>query len=153
MNVKLKSSIIIIVTFVFGMIAGALLNQTYLEYKMKKILSMRKPEGFAAHFERIIEPTNDQRKAVHEILLKYGKRIFEVGERFRKEFFPIPPEMKHDLDKILNPQQKKRLQEYFMKFGPPGFSRPFREGHPPGPGPHPWPGENENKPGRPVGPI
>lgn len=147
MNIKIKTTLIILITFIIGMLAGAMITQAYLKYRMKKFLSMDMPAGFAAHFERIIEPTDEQRKALREILYKYGEKLSKMREKIRQEFLPINKAMEEELNSVLTPEQKKRLEDRFFRRGPGGFFRPPGE-KPPGdrpPGP-PWPGDKPPPP-------
>jgi hypothetical protein len=149
MNIKIKTTLIILITFIIGMVAGSMITQAFLKYRMKKILSMNMPAGFADHFERIIEPTDEQRKALREILYKYGEKLSKMREKIRQEFLPINKAMEEELDAVLTPGQKKRLEERFSRHAPGGFFRPPKD-RPPGgffrppgdehPGP-PWHGD------------
>ena len=142
MNIKIKTTLIILITFIIGMVAGSMITQVYLKYRMKKILSMNMPAGFAAHFERIIEPTDEQRKALREILYKYGEKISEMRQKIRQEFLPINQAMQEEMDSILTPEQKQRLEKRFFGRGPGGFFRPPGD-RPPGP---PWHGDKPPRP-------
>ncbi len=124
MNIKIKTTLIILITFIIGMLAGSMITQAFLKYRMKKILSMNMPAGFADHFERIIEPTDEQRKALREILYKYGEKLSEMREKIQQEFLPINKAMEEELDAVLTPGQKKRLEERFSRHAPGGFFRP-----------------------------
>ena len=142
MNIKIKTTLIILITFIIGMVAGSMITRAYLKYRMKKILSMNMPAGFAAHFERIIEPTDEQRKALREILYKYGEKMSEMRQKIRQEFLPINQAMQEELNSILTPEQKQRLEERFFRHGPGGFFRPPGD-KPPGP---PWHGDKPRRP-------
>jgi hypothetical protein len=147
MNIKIKTTLIILFTFIIGMVAGSMITQAFLKYRMKKVLSMNMPEGFAAHFERIIEPNDEQRKALREILYKYGEKLSKMREKIRQEFLPINKAMEDELNSILTPEQKKRLEKRFFRRGPGGFFRPPGDRHPGDrpPGPH-WPDDKPPHP-------
>jgi uncharacterized membrane protein len=125
MNIKIKTTLIILITFIIGMVAGAMIGRVYLQHRMKKILSMRAPHGLIAHFERIIEPSEEQREAVRKILQKYGKKMFETSQKIRKEMRPIQKAMQEELDAILTPEQKKRLKKRFFMPRPGKYPPPF----------------------------
>jgi hypothetical protein len=151
MNIKIKTTLIILFTFIIGMAAGSMLTQVFFKFRMKKLLSMRAPLGFAAHFERIIQPTDEQRNAVRKILFKYGEKIHQVGQRIREEFIPINEAMHEELNAILTPEQKKRLEERFFRRGPGGFFPPPGDGPPRDRPLSPWSGPppDKGKPGTP----
>ncbi|MGD2091569.1 MAG: hypothetical protein PVH61_35680 [Candidatus Aminicenantes bacterium] len=142
MNIKIKTTLIILFTFIIGMVAGSMITQAYLKYRMKKFLSMNMPAGFADHFERIIEPTDEQRKALREILYKYGQKMSEMRQKIREEFLPINRAMQKELNSILTPEQKQRLERRFFRRGPRGFFRHPGD-KPPGP---PWHGDKPPPP-------
>jgi Spy/CpxP family protein refolding chaperone len=132
MNIKIKTTLIILFTFIIGMVAGSMITQAFLKYRMKKVLSMNMPAGFVSHFERIIEPTDEQRKALREILYKYGEKMSEMRQKIRQEFLPINRAMEEELNSILTPEQRQRLERRFFRRRPGGFFR--RPGDkPPGP--------------------
>jgi len=157
MDIKVKTTLVILFTFIIGMVAGSMLTQAFFKYRMKKVLSMRGPEGFANHFERIIDPTPEQREAVRKILYKYGKKLAEEGEKIREQFRSNHEAINKELEAILTPEQKKRLEERFFnperdKFfrdhgdrpPPPPWMKDFPKRDKPMPFP-PWPGEFRDK--------
>lgn len=147
MDIKIKSTLIILVTFIIGMIAGGMITQAFFKYQLEKALSMRLPKGFAAHFERIIEPTDVQRNALREILHKYGEKYSEIGQRIRKDFLPIQEAMRKELNSILTPEQRKRLDMRFFEHRPKRFFQRFPRKFPP-----PFPGEHKDRDGHLPGP-
>lgn len=133
MNIKLKMTFIIIITLVIGIVIGALLNRTITQNRIKGILSRRDPGPFVASFEKIIEPDAAQRELIRDILDRHAKRISQIRAKSMEELKSSFESMMAELDSVLTPEQKKRLEK--MRF--PGIP-PFRM---PPPFPMPPPGK------------
>ncbi len=134
MSVKVKMSLIILVTLIVGMLLGALIQGAFMRNQFhKRITRLRTPEGFMRRFERVIRPTEEQKPEIDKILLKNF-------ERFNKRLTPPVQEMgrimdtlRMELDPVLTPEQKARLHRHFehmRRFPPPPPGRP--------PGKPPW---------------
>ncbi|MGE5341292.1 MAG: hypothetical protein ACM3SY_07395 [Candidatus Omnitrophota bacterium] len=139
MNIKIKTTLIILSIFIIGMVTGIMVTRAFIGYQMKKILSMRAPRGFTEHLERIIEPTETQRDQVRKVLTKYGAAFFAIDEKMRKELLSLKVAMGKELDAILTPEQKERLEQRFMRPRPGPGPRGFFKGMGPkrfGPGRH-----------------
>jgi uncharacterized membrane protein len=153
MDIKIKTTLIILFTFIIGMMAGAVITRAFLKYRVEKVLSMSAPAGFTDHFERIIEPTDEQREAVRKILNKYGQQMFQMRQKNLKEFLSLNQAMKKELNSILTPQQIERLEERFLKHRPGKFLRPGNgPPHPPWDGngpPPPWEKSPKDRKGKP----
>jgi hypothetical protein len=120
MNLKVKSSLIIIFTLIIGMLLGGVVVATFLKKDgmRDRIAAMRKPDGFSRRFERIIEPDSSQQEIIREILGKHFNRVKKTSHSLRMELEPI-----------LTKEQKERLIQRLGKihrWGPkPGeFPRP-----------------------------
>jgi len=125
MNLKIKITIIIILTFIIGIFVGALLNRTMTQNKIKRILDRRNPPHFISFYENIIDPDEDQKKQIKKILEKHSKRLSEIHFNYRDELASAFRTMRDELDDVLTQEQKDRLRR----------GVPF---HPPRPGKYPW---------------
>jgi hypothetical protein len=126
MNLKVKSSLIIIVTFVIGMILGIILTQSlYPPPKMiDKISILRSRGGFMERFERIIQPNEVQKEKIREILEIHFERMHSQSKKFRDQFVELNDSLRTELEPILNDEQKERLEkmtERFREHDRPGF--------------------------------
>ena len=155
MDIKIKTTLIILFTFIIGMVTGAIITRAFLKYRVEKVLSMSAPAGFAAHFERIIEPTDEQREIVRKILNKYGRQMFQMRQKNLKEFLSIDQAMQEELNSILTPEQRMRLEKRFSRrgsgraFRPPGERPPRRPWQRDKRSPRPW---RKNSPDKKEGP-
>jgi len=111
MNIKLKTALIIIVTFILGIVIGAMFNRTLSQNRIKNILSRRNPVHFVSSYERIIGPDASQRKLVREVLNKHAKRISGIRTNYNEELQSSIESLFKDLDPLLTPQQKMRLKK------------------------------------------
>ena len=110
MNIKLKMTFIIIITLAIGIVIGAMLNRTISQRRIRNILLERRPDMFVRVYERILEPNSAQSKAIREILNKYAQRNLEIRTKFREETQSVFESMKTEIEPILTPGQKKRLE-------------------------------------------
>jgi len=119
MNIKVKITFIIIITLAIGIVIGALLNRTLSQNRIKRILERRNPPIFISFYERIIEPNADQRDSVRKILDKYAQRFLEIRANSQEELQSSFESMTAELEPLLTPEQKERLEEGFPR--PPRF--------------------------------
>lgn len=134
MNLKLKSSLIIILTLIIGMVLGGLIVSTFLKKDRfrERIAHLRKPEGFMQRFERIIEPDSTQKKIIRAILKKHFDRVEKTSFNFRERMRALNDSLKTELEPILTNQQKERLLHRLHRFPP---MRPGSRDLPPPPPP------------------
>jgi hypothetical protein len=123
-SIKTKTMFIIILTFIIGMVAGALIDRALMQNQVKRFMGKRPPEMFVYHYERIIQPTDSQKKALRIILLKYAEKMAEIQIKMREKIFPLNEALKKELNPILTTEQLKRLSERFSRRGKGPFGRP-----------------------------
>lgn len=121
MNIKVKTALIIIITLVMGIIIGAMLNRALLQRRINRAFSWRLPDFMIASIERIVEPDQEQRKRLREVLKKHAERMREIRETSRKDMQEAYESLRKDIEPILTPEQKRRLQRRL-----PGPLRRFR---------------------------
>ena len=132
MNVKIKTSAVIIVTLLMGILLGTLISRTMMRNQFeRKIHGVRNQHGFLMLLERIIEPEEEQYEEIKDLLNKRSRQLHEVGEKSRKEIEAIMNSLRTDIEPILTKEQKERLEyrmERFRKWGKrrPPFGKPGR---------------------------
>lgn len=136
MNIHLKSSIIIIVTLLIGVLLGVIISGPFIHSRFEdRLARMKTAHGFADRLAHIIEPDSTQRKAVEEILSQHSQMIHAIMDRSRDQIAAVTDSMLADLDTVLTDEQKKRLDEHFrsLREGIPHHDKPhFRRGRYPG---------------------
>jgi len=134
MNLQLKSTLIVLATFVLGIWIGFFGDRWLRHPRPFNTQQMRRPEGFIQFNMDLIQPSSQQKDTVHAILSKYYQKFSFVDLRHRKDLTALVDSMYADLSPILTREQRERLQHRRpgrppQEFG--GGPRPF----PPGGGP------------------
>ena len=119
MNIKLKTTLIIIITLAFGIVIGAMINRTLSQNRIRNILARRSPVRIVSSYERIIKPDPEQSRLIREVLNKHAKRISEIRERSQEELQSSLESVMEELDSILTPEQRKRLEKRRFPGRPP----------------------------------
>lgn len=132
MNMKVKTTIVIIITLIFGIVLGAMLNRTFTIQRIRRAFDAVNPIRFATILEQAIDPTEEQKKQIREILEKHAKIAFELRKDLEKGMESSFKTMQKELDSVLTPEQKERLEK-MMKERRPWMGRdrkpwPRREG-------------------------
>lgn len=110
MNVKAKTYLIIVFTLLIGIVVGGLSHRIVIEKRIKRAFSIRNPEHMVDLYERTLNPDSKQAKQLREILHNHAKTIEELRYDFQEEMLSAHQALHKDLDKILTPAQKERLQ-------------------------------------------
>ena len=137
MNMKIKTTIVIIITLLFGIVFGALLNRTFTHRRIRKAFDAVNPDRFTMILERAIEPTDEQKKQIREILQSHAKQVEELRKKAMEGMETSLQALKKELDSVLTAEQKERLEE-MMKERPPWMRREGKP-WPPREGPFPKP--------------
>ena len=111
MSVKWKSFFIIVAILVIGILIGVFMAGPFMRHHVGRRHIDRGPEMFTQMMERVIQPTEEQREAVHAVLEEYSMRLEELHEDFRTEMVTTIDSLKADLDPLLTDEQKARLEE------------------------------------------
>ena len=122
MNIKLKMTFVIIATFILGIITGAMLNRALVQKRIRNILSKRTPAVFVPFIEERIGADPDQSKEIRKILNKHAKRIEDIRTNFSVELQSALDLLRAELDPLLTPEQKRRLERGLP--GPPSMGPP-----------------------------
>jgi len=114
MNLKVKSSVIIVGTFTLGMVVGMIFIRSFFPppKMIDRIAEGRTPRGFMDRFERVINPTESQREEIGKILQQHFKRMHNQSEKFRNRFIQLNDSLRFELDPILSDEQKERLDRF-----------------------------------------
>jgi hypothetical protein len=125
MNIKVKTALILLLTFTFGIIIGALLNRALLENRIRRTIRWRNPGGMINRYERVIHPDSNQEKLLKGILDRHARRLVEMREDFQKEMEVELESFRKEMTSVLTPEQVKRLEERL--FRPPQWMRKPRD--------------------------
>ena len=135
MNTRTKSSLVIIGTLLIGMVLGAVITGAVMRNRVfDRMERLRTVEGFRHRMERIIQPDEDQRAKVNEILEEHFSRMHRLGEVMRQDFETRNDSLYQELEVVLRPDQIERLKQRMKKlrrFAPPGGRPGTPHEHPP----------------------
>ncbi len=137
MNIKVKTTLIILATLIIGIIFGALLSRAYLHHRIRQAFIMVNPNRFMPFFEETISPTPEQSERINKIFEKHAQQVFELRKNFEKGMASSFESLRKELDSVLTPEQKKRLEKMMRQRRPwPMRGRgPWTRRDPPFPGP------------------
>jgi hypothetical protein len=118
MNLKVKSSLIIIVTLIIGIVLGIIITQSFFRPPriIDRIAELRSPEGFMDKFEKIINPDESQKEKIRYILQNHFEKMHNQSLEFRDRFKNLNDSLRADLNPILNDEQKERLDKMTERF-------------------------------------
>ena len=114
MNIKVKISLIILITFISGLLSGALIQRMFLQKKVRDIVVMREPGRMNHWITRIIRPRPRQAQRVQTILDKYDRQNFRFRRNLRTQQRQTLEAMRNELGAILNREQMRRLDRKFF---------------------------------------
>ena len=111
MKTEFKTASILLGTFIVGGVLGFMLHATFVRSDFQKhAMRMRTPEGFIHRFERVIEPTEEQRKEIREILRSHYKEM----NQYRDTFHARMDSVREQIEALLTDEQKERLKKEFL---------------------------------------
>ncbi len=111
MNVKTKTTLIIIATLVFGIALGAMLNRALVHRRIARAFSLRNPVTFPSLIEAVLDPDPEQRKKLRDILDQHANTLLEIREDFENRMMAANAALQSELEPLLTPEQKIRLRE------------------------------------------
>lgn len=107
MKTQWKTAAVLAGTFVLGGVLGFVLHGTFIRSDFRRhVHHMRTPEGFIHRFERVIEPTDAQRKEIRKILRDHFQDMMKHQEQFQARMDSV----RQDIDALLTEEQKQRLK-------------------------------------------
>ena len=155
MTARSKSILLLLATLLIGMVLGALINARLAEQRLERIAFLRTSRGFVRFWEEAVEPQDErQREAIEAVLEQAGRRLAEHMQTSRGEMQNIIDSTKTELDALLTPEQRERLERRMRRRGQNRFEdrRPERfeerrgppgRGGPPGGPPRPRPPQRQ----------
>lgn len=109
MNIQLKSTLIMLATFVLGIWIGFFGDRWLRPPRPFNTQQMRRPEGFIQFNLDLIQPTLQQKDTVQAILSKYYQKFSFVDLSHRKYLTVLIDSMYADLSPILTKEQRERF--------------------------------------------
>jgi hypothetical protein len=108
---KTRSLLIIILTLIIGFVIGILTSAQLRMHRLNPVRVYFSEQRFRDGFYNAIQPTDQQKTVIREILEKYAKRNSEIQGNFREEMETSMKEFRKELDSHLTKEQLSRLKE------------------------------------------
>lgn len=139
MKPEARSAVILTATFAVGAVLGMVGQGLLMRERTRRVEDLRRPQGFAAELEHVIEPRDDQRQAVRAVLEATGQRNDVIIRAAHESLKAELDSMRTRLDPLLDAGQRERLDRMGRlpdpfrppRGGPPPEGGPPREGPPP----------------------
>ena len=109
MNVKTKTTFIIIVTLIIGIAIGAMLNRALLQHRINRTFSSRNPDHLPVFYEKILDPNIEQTQKIRSILQKHALTVSKIRDKYQEEMLSANESFETQLYPLLTPIQKSRL--------------------------------------------
>lgn len=111
MNIQVKSTLLIIATFLLGMLLGALIAGRFFNTQLEKVGEFTHTEqGFKNKLYRIIEPTDSQKVVIDTILRQKSEKLKGLTETHQQNIQNLTTELVAELEPVLYEDQIKRLK-------------------------------------------
>lgn len=147
MKPAVKSSLIIALTLLIGVVIGFEISEISVKRYMDVMRRPRQPERFLEMFEKVIKPDEKQKPVVDSILMRYHTKLDVLAQANMTQVRGVIDSMQAELKTKLNSEQVKRLDEEMLRMrrnGPQFRGRKdFPPPPPPGGGPGPFGGRPE----------
>ncbi|MCK5075940.1 MAG: hypothetical protein KAR38_06165 [Calditrichia bacterium] len=125
MKMQVKSSIIIIMTLLIGIVFGIVISGSIIHRFFDIRPSFRDPELFMNRFEDLIDIEESQKEEVRSKLKNHFTIIMELNHQHRMQTELLIDSLQNDLNKVLTPEQQERLTERLESFKKMrGFGKP-----------------------------
>lgn len=108
---KTRTIILGIITLIVGFLLGMLTSAQVRLHRLKPVRMYASEERFREGFYKIIQPDEDQKIKIDQILDKYARINSETQNNFRKEFEASRKAMRKELDSNLTKEQLARLKQ------------------------------------------
>ena len=116
MSARTKSILLLLATLLIGMVLGALVNARLAEQRLERIAFLRSSHGFVRFWEEAVEPQDEaQREAIEAVLQQSARRLAEHMRTSQGEMQDIIDSTKTQLDVLLTPEQRARLERRMQR--------------------------------------
>jgi hypothetical protein len=108
---KTKSILILIATLLIGFLLGMLASAQIRSHRLNPVRFFFSEERFREGFYRIIQPDDQQKSKIDQVLGKYAKINSELQRSFHNEFESKMNDFRKEIDSYLTKDQIARLRE------------------------------------------
>ncbi len=108
---KTRPVILVVVTLVIGFLLGMLTSAQLRIHRLKPVKVFYSEEKFREGMYQAIQPTDEQKVIIDQILDKYSKLNSDATASFRRDFEARMQKFRTEIDANLTPEQIARLKE------------------------------------------
>jgi hypothetical protein len=108
---KTRTIILGILTLIVGFLLGMLTSAQVRLHRLRPVRMYASEERFREGFYKVIQPDENQKIKIDQILDKYARLNSETQSNFRKEFEANRKAMRKELDSNLTKDQIARLKQ------------------------------------------
>ena len=110
MNIRTKTTIVLVVTLFCGILIGVFLSGSLMRSHVRRKFQDRDPKLlFRNRFERIIDPHPEQKIALDSIFVQHSLEIARIDSSMRLQFQTALDSLKADLYPVLDASQNQRI--------------------------------------------
>ena len=102
MNLKVKTTGILVGTLLLGLILGVLSSRLWVQARVQRFQEHRGQRFFVQLHKQIIQPTPAQEDTVDAILVKYEQKMFQLRREFGDETRALLDSLQAELKPVLN---------------------------------------------------
>jgi hypothetical protein len=99
-----------------GFVGGWLSHRAAAVNRIHRVAEMRRADGFAHHFFRMVKADKAQRDTLMPYIEPYATRIDSLHRGFEQERRAIIREMHEELRPMLTEGQRQRLKDFTQRF-------------------------------------
>ena len=108
---KTRPVILVVVTLVIGFFLGMLTSAQLRNHRLKPVKVFYSEGKFREGMYQAIQPTDEQKVIIDQILDKYSKLNSDATAAFRRDFETRMEKFRTEIDSNLTPEQIGRLKE------------------------------------------
>ncbi len=109
---KLRITIVIIVTLLLGFVIGMLTSAQLRHQRMRPVRTFASEQYFREHFYKIVEPSEEQKQELNGIIGSYADDFNKLNRQFRDDFESLMDEQWKVIKPVLNREQIEKLEEF-----------------------------------------
>lgn len=108
---KLRITILIILTLLLGFVIGMLTSAQLRHKRMRPVRIYASENYFKDHLYKAVEPDSAQKAELNAIIDQYSEEFNEMNASYWKEFESLMDRQWNDIKPVLNKEQIDKLQE------------------------------------------
>ena len=109
---KLRITILIILTLLLGFVIGMLTSAQLRHNRMRPVRIYASEHYFREQLYKVVEPDSVQEVQLDAIIKKYGESIKDLNTVFREDFESLMDKQWNEIKPVLNKEQRDKIEEF-----------------------------------------